>query len=96
MTLLHEDRDADKELAKIVNKIEDIQLGEFLGELELDENIDKKMRGLVEKLNDFSKEYNYNNRVEAHLEEIQDCLYGVVNLYNKCNKTPPRTSIVDL
>jgi len=82
------DKEADKSIADVINKLERVQL-----EALTDES-DNAIKGLVEQLNDFSKKYT--KRVNTYLEEIQECLCGVMELYKGTNKTPPRTSILYL
>jgi len=88
MGLSKEDRRADREIAEVVNELQYLQLEKCT------KKNDKEMKGLIEKLNYFSKECN--KRVRTHISEIQDCLYGVVDWYKEFKKTPPRISIVYL
>lgn len=85
MELSKKDRRADKEIADVINNLEDIQVEELN-----DEN-DKEIIGLVEKLNYFSKAYY--KRVKANIYEILTCLHGRDVHYKEYEKSPPKIGI---
>jgi len=92
MTLTQQDRVTDKEIAEVVNELEDCYVKN------LTEENDSKIRALVDKLNSFSDRDNvpYIKRAIAHASEIRDLWAGIVDKYKKSKRTLPRLSIVYL
>jgi len=81
---IRKDRDADEQIAEIVNKLEALQCGEF------NKDNDRKMRGLIKKL----LSEKYHERITTHASEIRDCIECVKKLYKEHNEQAPKNVYV--
>ena len=75
------DRDADKEIADVINEIESLQFEEF------NEGNDKKMRILIDEFNSFS--IQYSRGILVHADEIKNYIDGMRKWYQMAGKQVP-------
>ncbi|KYK26775.1 hypothetical protein AYK26_04855 [Euryarchaeota archaeon SM23-78] len=75
----------DKEIADIVNELEDLQL------IPLDEEADERAIELVDSLTRISKDYK--DRYMVYLSDTTDCLNGMIQWYNKHKKPVPKNTV---